>query len=291
MDLVSRRCRRTLRRLRMTHSVNLLPAYYAHFFSGFSSLRQLDLRASMVDDTAFAAIGRSCPCLMELDASRTWMTDVGLRHLSLVSDGEEEKERPSCPRLVRLSVSDTRVTPEGLRFFLRHHPGAEAVDHEESLHIFDDEKGLDDGDDVGEGEDKGDFMPGWNLTRLSSSATVRPMSSSSHYQVVTLRRPGAGCLSRALRRCRRLRSLAVTQPGLRDDGLRAVADLGGALSELHLANPEGSMRFREGVRPILQSGCGARLRKLALEQFREVDVGVIGDACPQLRHLALSEIG
>ncbi len=94
----------------MTYSVNLPPVYYGEFFSHFQNLESIHLQSSMVDDAAFGyfrlyiflknlnmillenrIIGETCKVLKRLDASRTWMTDEGIKSLCVIGRNGKSK--------------------------------------------------------------------------------------------------------------------------------------------------------------------------------------------------------
>jgi len=67
------------------------------------------------------SIGINCPLLAELEASQTWITNLGLCSLCYQED-EEGNILTCCPRLRSIKLNNTKVTPEGLSIFLHYHP-------------------------------------------------------------------------------------------------------------------------------------------------------------------------
>ena len=67
----------------MTHNKDMPPNYYNNFLGKFKLLTRLNVYGSMVDDTAYRAIGETCDKLVELNAGGTWITNMGIKYLSL----------------------------------------------------------------------------------------------------------------------------------------------------------------------------------------------------------------
>ena len=264
MDLVSKRCK-DLNSLEMTYSINLPPMYYIDFFRHFHKLTKLNLFGSMVDDNAYSTIGQNCPNLVDLNAGKTWITDLGVERISF-----DENGTVLCPHLRVISLLETRVTPYGLALFLRSHPMSVKIEHNDTIGLF--------------GYMKEDAK--FNLTVLSWTHSEPALTRKVFHQ--------------SLESCQRVESVTVTNPGcLNSESLYKLMTLK-HLTKLHLANcsncnfnnnnfNQDSFNFFEGVEVIL-SECGRNLRKLVLENFSEVDVGSIGEKCPGLKHLALSGI-
>ncbi len=257
MDLLANRCKK-LRSLQMTYSVNLPPNYYSHFFAHFEHLISINLFGSMVDDDAFVVIGRCCAHLAELNAAQTWITDVGIRALSVNPDTGSLL----CQKLQILNVSETRVSNDSLAFFLRTHPNARHIEHAETFQMFQEHTCQD--------QDGPDSRQVYHLRKLSSTKERLP----------------PGVFRIALDVCSYVETLVLTAPGLRDNDLNLLKALP-HLTSLHLANAAGLLTFTEGVVPVLVSR-GEYLTKLVLESFGGVDVAYVGDSCPSLSHLALS---
>ena len=258
MELLSRRCR-DLRSLEMTYSVNLPPIYYVEFFGHFPKLTRLNVYGSMVDDNGFDAIGEYCVNLVELIASKTWITDLGMQRISKSATSD----KALCPKLRVLSVLETRVTPAGLATFLACHPKTLKLEHGDSMHLFQ-----------------------YLFNDETSYDLVSLCSTSPHLT--------PKMLTVALERCPRVETVAIFNPGcLVDEALYKLMTLK-HLRSLHISNNGNpaltpGLTFREGIEPVLV-GCGATLRKLVLEHFAEFDVVSVAEKCPELQHLALSSI-
>lgn len=253
MDLVSKRCK-DLISLNFAFSVNLPPMYYTEFFKHFRHLTKLNLYGSMVDDIAFGSIGNNCFNLLELNAAKTWITNYGLKKLSCSEDGTTVL----CPKLRHLIVTETRITTEGLSEFLLTHPDMIKLEHEESLHLV------------------GRFWMKSTPSKLVQLCSTAQRVSPSEFE-------------HAMTACPNLTTLSITSAGLGNEQIYFLMNMK-YLTSLHLGNlMADSFNFREGVAPVLQC-CGPTLKKLILEKFTEIDVGLIGNFCPQLAHLALSSI-
>ena len=165
------------------------------------------------------------------------------------------------PQLAIIDLSDTRVTPEGLSLLLACHPKLSKIVHVENFHAFHLVKATFNGDQA------------YNLQHLSTH-DVHITPDNFEY---------------AIDHCPRLESVAITSSGLLDEHLYKLMTVK-HLHSLHLGNKNAqSFNFFEGVAPILDA-LGTNLKKLVLEDFTEVDVDFIGEKCPVLQHLALSNI-
>ncbi len=240
--------------------------YYVDFFRHFTHLTRLNVYASLVDDYAFEIIGLSCSNLQDLNAGKTWISNTGLERLSIGPNGEVR-----CPRLIVLNVLETKVTGEGIAVFLHTHPDAVRIEHSNTFHAF---RYLWERPDVK-----------YALENLSS-CTADALSPDT--------------LNTAVSTCKKVESVSLTNasaPGIVNQDLYRLMTLK-TLSNLHLGNvdvygPPGgggpAFNFYEGVAPILET-CGHGLKRLVLENMPEVDVSVIGEKCPRLACLALSNI-
>ena len=83
MSLLEERCTQSLKHLDFVYNNNMPPNYYHSFFTKFKNLTKLNVCASMVDDVGFRAIGENCSKLVELNAGSTYITNVGVKSLSV----------------------------------------------------------------------------------------------------------------------------------------------------------------------------------------------------------------
>ena len=83
MNMLEQRCTESLRNLDFVYNNNMPPHYYYSFFAKFKNLTKLSVTASMVDDVGFRAIGENCAKLVELNAGSTYITNVGIKYLSV----------------------------------------------------------------------------------------------------------------------------------------------------------------------------------------------------------------
>ena len=83
MNMLEERCSDSLRSLDFVYNNNMPPHYYYSFFAKFKHLTKLNVTASLVDDVAFRAIGETCSKLVELNAGSTYITNVGIKYLSV----------------------------------------------------------------------------------------------------------------------------------------------------------------------------------------------------------------
>jgi len=262
MTMLESRCTQSLKCLEFTHNTNLPPQYFSNFLGHFKNLTKLNVCASMVDDCSFIIIGENCSKLVELNAASTWLTNNGLKGMSVddvIIPGLPTIYR--LPNLVLIDVSDTRVTPEGLSLFLVCHPNLVKLEHRENFHSF-------------------------RLAKIQNSCNstyaLRYLSSIDVYL-------SPDDYEYALDHCPRLEGVTLTCAGLTNENLYKLMTVK-SLTQLHLGNKNSqSFNFFEGVAPVLAE-VGVTLKKLVLEDFTEVDVDFIGEKCPMLEHLALSGI-
>ena len=83
MNLLQERCNDSLKSLDFVYSNTMPPHYYYSFFAKFKNLTKLNIYASLVDDVGFRSIGESCSKLVELNAGSTYITNVGIKYLSV----------------------------------------------------------------------------------------------------------------------------------------------------------------------------------------------------------------
>ena len=167
----------------------------------------------------------------------------------------------SLPHLAIIDLSDTRVTPEGLSLLLACHPKLAKIVHAENFHCFQLVKASFNG------------RQQWNLKHLSTH-DIHITPEDYNY---------------AIEHCPHLESVSITSTGLINEHLYKLMTVK-HLSSLHLGNKHAhNFNFYEGLAPVLDA-VGANLKKLVLEDFTEVDIDFIGEKCPQLQHLALSNI-
>ena len=81
MMLLQERCGRSLTSLNLVHSRNIPPNLYIKFFGNFSNMTRLNLYASKVDDLGFRTIGETMDQLVELNAGRTFISNMGVKYL------------------------------------------------------------------------------------------------------------------------------------------------------------------------------------------------------------------
>ena len=122
---------------------NMPPQYYIELMGKFPNLTKLNVYGSMVDDTGFAQIGRNCSKLIELNAGGTWLSNTGIRELSIAPTPVGECIMPGqapnyrLPNIAIVDFTDTRVNAEGLSLFLVCHPKLVKMNHPETFHAFD----------------------------------------------------------------------------------------------------------------------------------------------------------
>lgn len=168
----------------------------------------------------------------------------------------------SLPHLAIIDLSDTRVDPEGLSLLLACHPRLVTIVHVENFHSFHLIKTI-----------SSYAEQSYHLKHLS---THDIHISPDNYEY-------------ALEHCPHLESLSLTSTGLVNEHLYKLMTIKN-LSSLHLGNKHWqNFNFYEGVAPVLDV-IGVNLKKLVLEDFTEVDIDFIGDKCPRLQHLAMSNI-
>lgn len=260
MNMLTERCTKSLRSLEFIYNNNMPPQYYNEFFGKFRNLTKLNVYASMVDDLGFKAIGENCTKLIELNAGSTWISNVGIKYLSL----DDDLIPSFCyqyrlPSLAIIDLSDTRVSGEGLSLLLTCHPNLVKIEHKETFHAF----------QLAQKQNDPDFKFG-----LKYLSTIDVFLSPATFEYV-------------LDHCPRVESVTVTSTGLTNEHLYKLMTVKN-LTQLHLGNKSyNSFNFYEGVAPVLDA-IGVNLTKLVLEEFTEVDVDYIGDKCPNVQHLALS---
>ena len=266
MSMMIERCAAKLKVLELNHSKNVPPGMFFGFFRNFVNLTKLSVSNSVVDDTALESIGRHLPLLVEVNASRTWVTNLGVKNLCLDDEQQSGHGQVSvyrCPRLVIFDVSQTRVTKEGVALFVACHPNVVRIEHEDNF---------------------------WALSLVRNQVAIRrdkSYSSCLTSLVSTNISLDVGEFNFAVDSCPLAEQIVILSTGLEDENLYRLMNLS-RLTSLHLGNKNAtSFNFYQGVAPVL-TVCGRTLKKLVLEDFTEIDAQQIGLSCPKLEHLALS---
>ncbi len=240
--------------------------FFYEFFGKFKNLTKLNLYCSAVDDVGFRAIGENCSKLVDLNAGGTWISNEGIKYLSIedaMIPGITDQYR--LQKLALIDLSDARVSPPGLSLLLACHPGLVKIEHKETFHAF-------------------ELIQSQQCSRSYQDLKFKLKQLSTTDIFITPDK-----YEFALDRCPFVESVTITSAGLANDNLYKLMTLK-HLTQLHLGNKNCvSFNFHEGVAPVLDA-VGANLKKLVLEDFTEVDVDYIGDKCPNVVHLALSGI-
>ncbi|XP_076066568.1 uncharacterized protein LOC143039963 isoform X2 [Oratosquilla oratoria] len=250
-----------LRRLDLSYIRVIRPHILLDLLSGFAHLSSLNLTYTETVDHVLEKVGRHCPELRELNVSQCTVSDKGIQRLCYNADTRQ----PQCRHLVSLKTAGTSVTARGIAFLLKKCPKIVDLDFDRIFEVF---EVLDSSTWQADG-----CPPGYQLLALTSEA-----------EHVTSFSVDLAC---AL--CPRAQTVTLNNALASSEILYKFMALD-HLAHLQLTNTDGMvLDFLDGVVPLLTVK-GHQLLSLLLSNFAFVDVGAIGECCPRLRNLALSEV-
>ncbi|XP_076066833.1 uncharacterized protein LOC143040068 isoform X2 [Oratosquilla oratoria] len=260
--LTNGRCQR-LRRLDLSYMRAVGPTSLINLLPSLTHLVTLKLSTTETVDQVLELVGRSCPELRELDVSQCPITDGGLYRLCY----DQTTGKSLCQHLVSLKIIGCFITPHSVAFVLQHCPELAQLDFDRMFEVF----------EVLESN-------GISLDLLDGTCTFQLTTLTSTVPRV---RPTSVDIACAI--CPKLNTISMANAMINNEVLYKFMTLE-HLTNLQLTNCDGmTLDFLEGVLPVLTVK-GEQLVSLILANFSFVDIGAIGECCPRLQNLALSDV-
>lgn len=263
IDLVLQRCRR-LRRLDVAYLRSVGPGTIMKLIPNLTHIVVLNLSMTETIDQVLELIGLNCPEIRELDVSHTAISERGLPRLCY----DEATERPLCQKLTKICVLGCVITPRPVSFLLQYIPTLREMDYDNVFQVF-------------------NVMKEWGLTPANIGTCEK-----LHLRVLTSTNEVVDPedVDTAIELCPYATNFTLSNAYVDNDVLYKVMRMEN-LTHLRITNSEGlTLDFHEGVLPVLTVK-GHQLHSLLLVNFTTVDVAAIGECCPRLQNLALSNIG
>ncbi|XP_076066825.1 uncharacterized protein LOC143040067 isoform X2 [Oratosquilla oratoria] len=262
--LCAGRCQK-LRRLDLSYVRIIRPHVLLDLLPLLRHLTSLNLTYTETVDHVLEKVGRHCPELRELNISQCNVSDRGIQRLCYNAD----ERQPQCRHLVSLKTAGSSVTARGIAFLLQKCPKVADLDFDRIFEVFD------------VLESSGET---WQETADGRQRSYQLLALTSAAEFASTLSVDLAC---AL--CPRTQTVTLSNAIVSSEVLYKFMALN-HLAHLQLTNSEGmALDFLEGVVPLLTVK-GHQLVSLLLSNFAFVDVGAIGECCPRLQNLALSEV-
>ncbi|XP_064110915.1 uncharacterized protein LOC135218494 isoform X5 [Macrobrachium nipponense] len=258
-------CVRSLRlkRLDLSYMRVIRPPAFLRLIPNLSHVVVLTLRMTETTDQLLGLIGRQCPELRELDISNTPITEAGLTRLCY----DAENDKPLCQKLLKLSIMGCIISARPVSFLLQYIPTLLEIDYDNIFEVFGVMK------EWGLTMDNLESLPKYHLRILNSSNEI--VDPVDVHIACTL--------------CPYATNFTLSNAFVDNEILYKAMVLEN-LAHLRITNGEGlTLNFHEGVLPVLTVK-GHQLQSLLLANFTSIDIAVIGECCPRLQNLAVSNI-
>ncbi|XP_064110913.1 uncharacterized protein LOC135218494 isoform X3 [Macrobrachium nipponense] len=262
LDNIVLRCQR-LKRLDLSYMRVIRPPAFLRLIPNLSHVVVLTLRMTETTDQLLGLIGRQCPELRELDISNTPITEAGLTRLCY----DAENDKPLCQKLLKLSIMGCIISARPVSFLLQYIPTLLEIDYDNIFEVFGVMK------EWGLTMDNLESLPKYHLRILNSSNEI--VDPVDVHIACTL--------------CPYATNFTLSNAFVDNEILYKAMVLEN-LAHLRITNGEGlTLNFHEGVLPVLTVK-GHQLQSLLLANFTSIDIAVIGECCPRLQNLAVSNI-
>ncbi|XP_064110912.1 uncharacterized protein LOC135218494 isoform X2 [Macrobrachium nipponense] len=261
-QFIEDRCKR-LKRLDLSYMRVIRPPAFLRLIPNLSHVVVLTLRMTETTDQLLGLIGRQCPELRELDISNTPITEAGLTRLCY----DAENDKPLCQKLLKLSIMGCIISARPVSFLLQYIPTLLEIDYDNIFEVFGVMK------EWGLTMDNLESLPKYHLRILNSSNEI--VDPVDVHIACTL--------------CPYATNFTLSNAFVDNEILYKAMVLEN-LAHLRITNGEGlTLNFHEGVLPVLTVK-GHQLQSLLLANFTSIDIAVIGECCPRLQNLAVSNI-
>lgn len=256
------RCKR-LKRLDLSYMKMIHPPTFIRLIPNLTLVVALNLRMTETTDQILGLIGHYCSELRELDISNTAITETGLARLCYDTDND----KPLCQKLVKLSIMGCVISARPVSFLLQYIPTLREIDYDNIFEAF-------------------GIMKEWGLT-------MDNIEGCGKYQLRILNSTNEIVdpvdIHIAITLCPYATNFTLSNAYVDNEVLYKVMLLD-HLTHLRITNNEDlSLNFPEGILPVLTLK-GHQLLSLLLANFTTVDILAIGECCPRLQNLALSNI-
>ncbi|XP_063602027.1 uncharacterized protein LOC134778128 isoform X5 [Penaeus indicus] len=263
VDILVQRCKR-LRRLDVAYLRSVGPGTIMRLIPNLKHIVVLNLSMTETIDQVLELIGLNCPEIRELDISHTAISERGLPKLCY----DAANDRPLCQKLTKISIMGCIITPRPVSFLLQYIPTLREMDYDNIFQVF-------------------NVMKEWGLTPANIGTCEK-----LHLRLLTSTNEAVDPedVDIAIELCPYATNFTLSHAYVENDVLYKIMRMEN-LTHLRITNSEGlTLDFHEGVLPVLTVK-GHQLHSLLLVNFTTVDVAAIGECCPRLQNLALSNIG
>ncbi|XP_063602024.1 uncharacterized protein LOC134778128 isoform X3 [Penaeus indicus] len=262
-DFIMQKCPR-LRRLDVAYLRSVGPGTIMRLIPNLKHIVVLNLSMTETIDQVLELIGLNCPEIRELDISHTAISERGLPKLCY----DAANDRPLCQKLTKISIMGCIITPRPVSFLLQYIPTLREMDYDNIFQVF-------------------NVMKEWGLTPANIGTCEK-----LHLRLLTSTNEAVDPedVDIAIELCPYATNFTLSHAYVENDVLYKIMRMEN-LTHLRITNSEGlTLDFHEGVLPVLTVK-GHQLHSLLLVNFTTVDVAAIGECCPRLQNLALSNIG
>lgn len=231
----------------------------ANLVGALPNVQSLNLQQTKCNDQVLGAIASSCRQLRELNVLGCPISDMGVMSLVVAFNPDQ----PKCEKLLKLDISSTAVTSKGASIALTNLKQLRFLVY----------------------PDMCDVLYRLHHSHQAEDEVAKEKQHNLRLLTVSFLKSNLGPVEKTVEVscafCPYITEVNFIH-GVTNESLLYLSSLE-HLRVLYLANcDEESITFEEGLVPLLQMR-GEQLHEISLYEINNVDIGVIGACCPNLR--------